>query len=667
MKIRAKIVLMTSVIIIIAIGFQAVYNILSTSSSIEKIVESQLGDQIMSIESQILVQQEVIDITKRAMNEKNVSLAQAIAEMVTYNPSWLKTYNMDKLADQLKIDEIRITNLDGVVEFGNNEKSFGSKLTDDPLTQPFMDLVTNKNGFYAQEPAPRAEDGKMYQFVGVPRRDVPGVVQIGMIPTTLIDLLARMDIQKTIEALVIGDTGFALIVDQSGMITANKDVTKVGTAAADQKWLADLLAKKDGIHNVSVDKAEFYAKKIGTGHATIIATYPKSEVNAIVMKTLLNNFAIVVVSVILLALIISIFLRNFVTLPLRKMEAAMIEVGQGNFRASVEHKSKDEIGSVASEFSKMTENVRHLINEVNHSINNIASSSNTITDNIDGLTATTQEVTHAIEEITHGATDLASNVNERLVTGQELGDSIHEIYMKLDHAKQVSSEMESVNATGRSKINQLQSVFNATVKSTQSVSDKVRALSTSSQAIETIVSTIKGISSQTNLLALNASIEAARAGEAGRGFSVVADEIRKLAEQSASSAEEINTIIAEIVNIVDETSLTVNDTQQSVAKARTNLDETVTVFGDIDTRVVKVGHIIEEFIQETQKIDTLKSDLIASLESMAAISEESAASTQEINASTEEQLSRVTEISHAIESLNEDISTLTVEMTKFNV
>ena len=180
MKIRAKIVLMTSIIIIIAIGFQAVYNILSTSSSIEKIVESQLGDQIMSIESQILVQQEVVQITKSAMNEKNVSLAQAIAEMVTYNPSWLKTYNMDKLADQLKINEIRITNLDGVVEFGNNEKSFGTKLTDDPSSEPFMDLVTNKNGFYAQEPAPRAEDGKMYQFVGVPRRDVPGVVQIGI-------------------------------------------------------------------------------------------------------------------------------------------------------------------------------------------------------------------------------------------------------------------------------------------------------------------------------------------------------------------------------------------------------------------------------------------------------------------------------------------------------
>ena len=343
----------------------------------------------------------------------------------------------------------------------------------------------------------------------------------------------------------------------------------------------------------------------------------------------------------------------------------MMEVGKGNFRTEVDHKTKDEIGSLATAFGKMTENVRHLITEVSTSINNIAASSETITDNIDGLNASSHEVTRAIEEITHGATDLASNVNERLINGQDLSNSINLIFSKLTDAKAVSTEMAMVNQSGRSKIDDLQHVFQITVDNTDHVSEKVHELSISSQAIETIVSTIKGISSQTNLLALNASIEAARAGEAGRGFSVVADEIRKLAEQSATSAEEINTIIAKIVNIVESTNLTVQGTQKSVIKAKVNLSETVTVFEDIDTRVVKVGMIIDDFLRETEKIERLKTELIVSLESMAAISQESAASTEEINASTEEQLSRVSEIGQAIDHLNEDITKLSVEMAKF--
>ena len=665
MKIRARIVLITSVIIIIAIGFQTAFNMLSTNSTIEDIVTHQLEDQVLNIQNELTTGKGVIQITKDAMNEKNVALAQAIAEMVTYNQTWLKTYNMDKLADQLKIDEIRITDINGVVAFGNNEKSFGINLSKDPLTEPFMTLVSDKNGNYAQEPAPRAEDGQMYQFIGVPRRDVPGVVQIGIIPTTLIDLLANLDIQKRVEGLVIGANGFAVIVDENGNFIANKDPALLGTAAKDQSWMTKALTGKDGVYDVKIASDDFYAYRVTFENSIIIVTYPKAEINAIIYKNLINNIVIVTASVILLILIISRLIKRTVTTPLRKVELAMIEVGKGDFRTTVNHKSKDEIGSLASEFGKMTENVRHLITEVTSSINNIAVSSETITDNVEGLNATSQEVTRAIEEITHGATDLASSVNERLITGQELGNSITQIYAKLTDAKAVSTEMVSVNQTGRLKIGDLQQVFKLTVDSTQTVSEKVHALSVSSQAIETIVTTIKGISNQTNLLALNASIEAARAGEAGRGFSVVADEIRKLAEQSATSAEEINSIIAEIVSIVESTNQTVDGTQKSVEKAQTNLSETVLVFENIGSSVHKVERIIDDFISETQKIDTLKSDLILSLESMAAISEESAASTQEINASTEEQLSRISEISQAIDSLNEDITGLSVEMTKF--
>ena len=93
--------------------------------------------------------------------------------------------------------------------------------------------------------------------------------------------------------------------------------------------------------------------------------------------------------------------------------------------------------------------------------------------------------------------------------------------------------------------------------------------------------------------------------------------------------------------------------------------ETVEVFNEIDTNVIKVEQILKDFIKETHTMETLKNDLIESLESMASISEESAASTEQINASTEEQLSRVTEIGNAIDSLNIQISKLSDEMEKF--
>lgn len=665
MKIRARIVLITSFIIVLAIGFQAIFNTVSTNGSIEAIVKSQLGDQVINIQKELTTANDVIQITKDAMNEKNVALAQAIAEMVTYNQTWLKTYNMDKLADQLKIDEIRISDISGVIQFGNDDKVFGTKLSADPLNKPFEDLINKRDGYYAQEPEPRAKDGKMYQFIGVPRRDVPGVVQIGIIPTSLIDLLANLDIQKRLEDLVIGENGFAVIIDTNSMILAHKDPALVATSAADQPWLTKVLAGSEDIYDVTIGSDAFLAYKVIGEANTIVVTYPKSGINAIILKNIINNVIVVILSVLILAVIISQLVQRTVTRPLRKVELAMIEVGKGNFKAEVAHTSKDEIGSLSTEFAKMTDNVRHLITEVSLSISNIAASSETITDNVEGLSASSLEVTRAIEEITHGATELASNVNERLINGQDLSNSINLIFSKLTDAKAVSSEMVQVNQTGRAKIDDLQHVFQITVDNTDQVSEKVRQLSISSQAIETIVSTIKGISSQTNLLALNASIEAARAGEAGRGFSVVADEIRKLAEQSATSAEEINTIIARIVNIVESTNQTVQGTQKSVEKAKINLSETVTVFENIDTRVVKVGLIIDDFLRETEKIENLKTELIVSLESMAAISEESAASTEEINASTEEQLSRVTEIGQAIDHLNEDIANLSVEMTKF--
>ncbi len=286
----------------------------------------------------------------------------------------------------------------------------------------------------------------------------------------------------------------------------------------------------------------------------------------------------------------------------------------------------------------MTQNIKHLIIETTHSISSVADASEKINQNVDGLTNTTNEVTHAIEEIAHGSREMTSNVNCRLITGHELGASINEIFKRLGDAKTVSDKMLGDNQNGRNKISTLQKVFMETVNNTNDVATNVTTLTTISKEIEQIVDVI-----------------------------VVADEIRKLAEQSSKSAQEINAIIAGIVKVVDSTHHTVEETQTSVKSAQTNLHDTVAVFDEIDLSVNNVGRIIAVFIDEANRIDHLKNELLGSLESMAAISEQSAASTEEINASTEEQLSRVTEISHAIEVLNEDIMKLYDEMKRYQV
>ena len=667
MKLRGKIVLVTGLIIIIAIVIQGVFNIIKTSSSIESVVELQLLDQVVSIEKEILSAKQTIEITKNAINEKNIALTQSVAKIIDIDPTWLEERKMTELATLLGVSELHVTDGKGVLLYGNIPGFYGFDFNTSEQTLPFVELIGKRGATLAQEPSPRGTDNALFQYIGVARIDEPGVVQIGIEPKAIQELLAQLDIQKSLENMEIGEGGYGLIINAEGLIESHTNPEFIGKSVDEIPWLDAVINEKESIQTIEDSGNSSFAIAKTYEDKTIVVTYPRADVQGIIRSILINNVVIILITIAVLVFIIQFIINKWVSKPFKLIQNGMDNVGAGNFTATIDYHSKDEIGILSKDFEKMTQNIKHLIVETTHRISSVADASDKINQNVDGLTNTTNEVTHAIEEIAHGSTEMASNVNSRLITGHELGASINEIFKRLNEAKNVSDKMVGDNQMGRNKISTLQKVFLETVKNTNDVAVNVGTLTTSSKEIEHIVDTIKGISEQTNLLALNASIEAARAGEAGRGFAVVADEIRKLAEQSSRSAQEINAIIAGIVKVVDSTHHTVEETQSSVKSAQTNLLETVTVFDEIDVSVNNVGSIIAVFIGEANRIDHLKNELLGSLESMAAISEQSAASTEEINASTEEQLSRVTEISHAIEILNEDILKLYEEMKRYKV
>lgn len=667
MKLKMKILLITSVIIIISISLIAIYNTISTNQAFSKTINLQLQDELDNFEAAIESSDEIVAITKDALNKKNIDLTFSIAKMIDADPTLLEFNKMSQLATDLNVQEIHVIDRKGVLLYGNIEGFYGFDFNTSDQTLPFIDLIGKPGSSLAQDPSPRGTDNVLFQYIGVSRVDEPGIVQIGIEPKVIQDLIDNLNIQKRVDDLIIGSSGFALLVNADGTLIAKRDLEISELNATEVPWLDAFMTQSLEFKEVDINGVSYYAMKKAYKDNLLVVTYPTDEIDKIFNASILSNIIVIILTTLGLIIIISTLLNRLVIKPIKLLQSSMKEVGEGNFKVAINYSSKDEIGQLTEDFKKMTNNVSELIVETKGSINTVAISSKRITENVEGLTVSSNEVTRAVEEIANGTSVMAENVNERLMAGQKLGESVNQIYSKLSKAEKVSKDMVNSNQTGIDRISSLSSLFQTTIDNTNEVAANVTELSANSKAIETIVVTIKGIADQTNLLALNASIEAARAGESGRGFAVVAEEIRKLAEQSSTSAEEINSIIGSIVQTVVGTSKTVENTQQSVDSVKQNLNETVVVFDSTVESVNKVEEIISEFISETKIIENLKNELIASLESMAAISQESAASTEEINASTEEQLSRVTEIGQSIESLNEDILRLAEETKRFNI
>jgi methyl-accepting chemotaxis protein len=667
MKLRIKMLLVTSAVIILSISLIGIFNTISTNNAFADNVNLQLYDELANLKMTIESSAEIVDITKEALNRKNIDLTLSIAKMIDADSTLLEPNQMEQLAEDLNVSEIHVIDSNGVIQYGNVRDFYGFDFNTSDQTLPFIDLIGNSGSSLAQEPSLRGTDNQLFQYIGVSRIDEPGVVQIGIEPKVIQDLLDNLNLQKRVNDLVIGTSGFALVVNDDGTLVAKDDLELSESLATDVLWLNTFISGEKNFETLEIDGTSYYAMKEIYNDLTLVVTYPTEEIDQIFRASVISNLIVIILTTLVLILIISTLLNKLVIKPIRMLQTSMEQVGSGNFQVSINYSSKDEIGQLTDHFKKMTNNVSNLIHETKGSIDNVALSSKRITDNVDGLRTSSSEVTRAVEEIANGTAVMAENVNDRLITGQKLGESVTEIYSKLTTAETVSKEMVNSNKTGIDYINTLSELFQITIDNTANVADNVNELRDNSKAIETIVVTIKGIADQTNLLALNASIEAARAGESGRGFAVVAEEIRKLAEQSSTSAEEINAIIGNIVKTVISTSEKVNHTQDSVDSVKENLNETVVVFDETVVSVNRVEAIIQEFIDETKNIEKLKNDLIESLESMAAISQESAASTEEINASTEEQLSRVTEIGESIEILNQDILKLAEETKRFNV
>lgn len=360
--------------------------------------------------------------------------------------------------------------------------------------------------------------------------------------------------------------------------------------------------------------------------------------------------------------VISQFLKS-----IKKLENYAAIVGQGDFTTECNIKAKDEIGTIASCFNFMKNSIKEMILDMQNTTEEVMDLSGTINQSIQTLNESAAEIDKAVEEIAQGATSQVNDASSGLNITVALAHKIEDIVALSAHSHAQSSVMLTRTNTGIESIKQLKDNFNKNQISANSVSVGINDLSQKSNSIGEIIATINTIAEQTNLLALNAAIEAARAGEHGRGFAVVADEVRKLAEQSRQSTEEIRQIIEEIIGTINDTDQAMKVTHDMLKETDHSLTDTIASYEFIQDEVHKVIDNIEKTNTVVQEMNADKSIVLASIESISNVSEESAASTEEIASTLQEQSKFINNISDNISQLNQTVNHLIAQVKKFKI
>jgi methyl-accepting chemotaxis protein len=531
---------------------------------------------------------------------------------------------------------------------------------------------------YVSDPIVRKASGEIVVIYSVPvkfNEDVIGVI------TAVKD---GNELSRFVSDVKIGSTGQAFILSKYGTTIAHKDKELVLSQNNDfenikedptlqsivdieKKMVAGETGYGDYTYN-GESKYVGYAPIKLTNWSTAI-TIDTDEILSEI-RTLNIGIAIVSIIFIIIGGLIVVLISKSISKPIDGVMIHLKEISEGDLSKEISEEllnRQDEIGKMSSALDVMKGSIINILNDIKESSTGIDTQTDKLSVTGDEVLSSSKNISIAINDVSKGTMNQATDLVDITAILQEFSAKLEDMVKIIKDVDVNTINIKSMaNNSNDDMENVIESVrnvnkaFNDLILKTQGVGKNVTK-------VNEITNLINSISEQTNLLALNAAIEAARAGEAGRGFSVVAEEIRKLAEQSKESSINIATIISQISK---DTELMVETTDSVKSELQTQEKNIFTAIKSFENITVAVNEITPKINVANNSVEDLnenKDVILEKIEGASAISEEVSASAEEISASTEEMTSSTKVVAESLNELSDMSKKMMVNVNKFKI
>jgi methyl-accepting chemotaxis protein len=519
-----------------------------------------------------------------------------------------------------------------------------------------------------QEVVEKYSEGSKYAFLV----DGEGVIIAHPDKLQVSELYNLKTMKKTV--LKKDDKGNIVTDENGNQVTEEQDIVIPATLKQiTEKALKDesgYVTYKDNNDVLVVSAYRSISLPGVSDHWAVVTVENMADASAFITNTQYFSIIIGIISL-LIAFVLTSIVSSKITLPIKKSSEYLKQIAQGDFRVEIDPKfiaRKDEIGTIVKGIQDMRDSLKHLVSSIMIETVNIEQevedaliNMNELNDNFESVSATTQELAASMEETAASSEEMSATSQEIERAAQSIAERSQE---GASAARDISIRAEQTRINFEASQKKGQVMFTGTKEQLEKAIEESKVV----EQIYVLSNSIMQITEQTNLLALNAAIEAARAGESGRGFSVVADEIRRLAEQSKKTVTQIQDVTEKVIgsvnNLSDSSKELLHFMSTDVSKDYEDMLE-VTVKYSEDASFV--DDLVTEFSSTSEELLASIENILTAIDGVAIAADESASGTTDIAGRVSEVTIKSSEVMEQVIKSKESANNLKAEISKFKI